>query len=72
MVARVYDISALSRPASSLRLTESFTSSAPRSAYIFSRLPYLCSSSMAVFSPTPGTPGILSEASPMSALRSTM
>ena len=55
-----------------MRLTESFTSSAPKSSYIFSRLPYLRSSSSAVFSPTPGTPGMLSEASPISAFKSTM
>ena len=33
---------------------------------------YLCTSAMAVFSPTPLTPGMLSEESPMRALRSMM
>ncbi len=35
-----------------------------------SRLPYCCSSFRAVFSPTPGTPGMLSDLSPISPLRS--
>ena len=58
--------SALARSASVIRPGGSESKAAMRASMV----PYSCSSLIAVFSPTPGTPGMLSVASPLSALRS--
>ena len=68
MVASLYDISLDSLPAS-IR-SASLPPISPRCSYTPRALPYLPSRSSARFSPTPGTPGMLSDVSPASALKS--
>ena len=72
IVASQYDILALSSPAASFLRTPSLMSSVSRFEYIASSVPKRRMSSSAVFSPTPGTPGILSDMSPIRDFRSTM
>ena len=57
---------AFSRPISSFLRTPGFNSS--KLAYTPSRVSYSASNAVAVFSPTPATPGMLSDLSPINAL----
>ena len=68
IVARSYDRYAISLLLTSFSCNLPFVSSI--CAYTPSKVPYLASKSLAVFSPTPATPGMLSEASPINDLRS--
>ena len=70
MVPRARLIYAESFPACSLARTPSLMSGESMWSYTPSKLPNFCTKSVAVFSPTPGTPGMWSLVSPISALRS--
>ena len=71
IVASIFDSSADSLPSRSFLPTEGENSLYLSSLYNVSRLPAVWMSFSAVFSPIPGTPGMLSDVSPISALTST-